>query len=83
MRVAGGRSKRNAMEARIMSNQSNQGADRQNEKPAQPDMPAPTEKPAEKRKHGERKLGDDPAKEGESNESLPEGSANTHDLHSD
>jgi hypothetical protein len=64
-----------------------QGTDRQNQKP-QPGMPTQEDLPTEKQKHsdkrqGEKKLGNDPAKEGESNESLPEGSANPHDLHSD
>jgi hypothetical protein len=66
-----------------MGSQSNQGADRQNRKP-QPDFPIERDLPIEKRDNrprGKKKL--DPATEGESNEYLPEGSANTYDLHSD
>jgi hypothetical protein len=66
-----------------MGNQSNQGADQQNQKP-QPDFPTERDSPTEKRDNrpsSEKKL--DPATESESNEYLPEGSANAHDLHSD
>lgn len=57
-----------------MGNQSNQGSDRQNEK-AQPGAPVNPDDLRPK----DKKLGDDPAAEGDDNESLPEG----RDLHSD
>lgn len=61
-----------------MGNQSNQGSDRQNEQPQANPLEKKDNLPQQ-----EKPLGDDPASEGEDNESLPEGSARTRDLHSD